>query len=439
MKKSTKTLLIGSAATAAGTLGYLRFADKPKYDALMDKVETVKCRVSIKCSEQALPLIDKLFPAPKTVMGEGCARKIPEICSELGVNNVMIVTGRTVGKTIVPPIAENLTQHGVKYTLFDQVEANPSVNTVEGIRAAYLDNGCDGFLAIGGGSPMDAAKAAAARVAKSHKPIGKMAGMFKVATKVAPIICVPTTSGTGSEVTMGAVISDHDEHHKYAIMDPFLVPKYAVLDPLLTVSMPPFVTATTGIDALTHAVESYVTWAYNNNASNRNAEEAVCKIFKYILRAYKDGEDIEARDNMLVASYKAGLAFNHTGVGYVHAIAHAMGGIYNTAHGLANSVILPIVLEDYGTAVHPQLAHLAEITGVKTSGTDAEKANAFIAAIRSLNAEMGLPTGFDFLNEKDYPQIIKWALAEGNGTYPVPVIYNASRMRHVLNRIKLEA
>ena len=140
-------------------------------------------------------------------------------------------------------------------------------------------------LAIGGGSPMDAAKAAAARVAKPHTPVGKMAGMFKVATKVAPIICVPTTSGTGSEVTMGAVISDHEEHHKYAIMDPFLVPKYAVLDPLLTVSMPPFVTATTGIDALTHAVESYVTWAYNNNASNRNAEEAVCKIFKYILRA----------------------------------------------------------------------------------------------------------------------------------------------------------
>ena len=135
----------------------------------------------------------------------------------------------------------------------------------------------------------------------------------------------------------------------------------------------------------------------------------------------------------------AGLAFNHTGVGYVHAIAHAMGGIYNTAHGLANAVIMPIVLEDYGTAVHPQLAHLAEITGVKTTGSDAEKANAFIAAIRQMNREMGLPTGFDFIEQKDFPQIIKWALAEGNGTYPVPVIYNEARMRHVLNRIVLEA
>ena len=238
---------------------------------------------------------------------------------------------------------------------------------------------------------------------------------------------------------MGAVISDHDERHKYAIMDPNLVPKYAVLDPKLTVSMPKFVTATTGIDALTHAVESYVTWAYNNNASNRNAEEAVVKIFRNLKRAYEDGNDLEAREAMLIASYKAGLAFNHTGVGYVHAIAHAMGGIYNTAHGLANAVIMPIVLEDYGTAVHPQLAHLAEISGVKTTGSDAEKANAFIAAIRQMNREMGLPTGFDFIEQKDFPQIIKWALAEGNGTYPVPVIYNEARMRHVLNRIVLEA
>ena len=301
----------------------------------------------------------------------------------------MIVTGPTVGRTIVPPIAENLERHGIGYTIYDQVEANPSVKTVEAIRAQYLENGCDGFLAIGGGSPMDAAKAAAARVAKPNTPIGKMAGLMKVMIKVAPIVAVPTTSGTGSEVTMGAVISDHDERHKYAIMDPNLVPKYAVLDPKLTVSMPKFVTATTGIDALTHAVESYVTWAYNNNASNRNAEEAVVKIFRNLKRAYEDGNDLEAREAMLIASYKAGLAFNHTGVGYVHAIAHAMGGIYNTAHGLANAVIMPIVL--------------------------------------------------DFIEQKDFPQIIKWALAEGNGTYPVPVIYNEARMRHVLNRIVLEA
>lgn len=437
MKKTYKALLCGAAAVAAVGIAYAmdeRFFEKAK-----DKLTVFKCRANSKIMEQALPLTDAMFPGPKVVSGADSAKKIPEVLKELNVNKVMIVTGPTVGRTIVPPIAENLERHGIGYTIYDQVEANPSVKTVEAIRAQYLENGCDGFLAIGGGSPMDAAKAAAARVAKPNTPIGKMAGLMKVMIKVAPIVAVPTTSGTGSEVTMGAVISDHDERHKYAIMDPNLVPKYAVLDPKLTVSMPKFVTATTGIDALTHAVESYVTWAYNNNASNRNAEEAVVKIFRNLKRAYEDGNDLEAREAMLIASYKAGLAFNHTGVGYVHAIAHAMGGIYNTAHGLANAVIMPIVLEDYGTAVHPQLAHLAEITGVKTTGSDAEKANAFIAAIRQMNREMGLPTGFDFIEQKDFPQIIEWALAEGNGTYPVPVIYNEARMRHVLNRIVLEA
>ena len=411
MKKTYKALLCGAAAVAAVGIAYAmdeRFFEKAK-----DKLTVFKCRANSKIMEQALPLTDAMFPGPKVVSGADSAKKIPEVLKELNVNKVMIVTGPTVGRTIVPPIAENLERHGIGYTIYDQVEANPSVKTVEAIRAQYLENGCDGFLAIGGGSPMDAAKAAAARVAKPNTPIGKMAGLMKVMIKVAPIVAVPTTSGTGSEVTMGAVISDHDERHKYAIMDPNLVPKYAVLDPKLTVSMPKFVTATTGIDALTHAVESYVTWAYNNNASNRNAEEAVVKIFRNLKRAYEDGNDLEAREAMLIASYKAGLAFNHTGVGYVHAIAHAMGGIYNTAHGLANAVIMPIVLEDYGTAVHPQLAHLAEITGVKTTGSDAEKANAFIAAIRQMNREMGLPTGFDFIEQKDFPQIIKLGAGRG--------------------------
>ena len=402
MKKTYKALLCGAAAVAAVGIAYAmdeRFFEKAK-----DKLTVFKCRANSKIMEQALPLTDAMFPGPKVVSGADSAKKIPEVLKELNVNKVMIVTGPTVGRTIVPPIAENLERHGIGYTIYDQVEANPSVKTVEAIRAQYLENGCDGFLAIGGGSPMDAAKAAAARVAKPNTPIGKMAGLMKVMIKVAPIVAVPTTSGTGSEVTMGAVISDHDERHKYAIMDPNLVPKYAVLDPKLTVSMPKFVTATTGIDALTHAVESYVTWAYNNNASNRNAEEAGVKIFRNLKRAYEDGNDLEAREALLIDSYNAGLAFHHTGVGYVHAIAHSMGGIYNTAHGLANAVIMPIVLEDYGTAVHPQLAHLAEITGVKTTGSDAEKAMAVFAAMRQMIRVLLLQTGFDIIEHKDFPQ-----------------------------------
>ena len=202
--------------------------------------------------------------------------------------------------------------------------------------------------------------------------------------------------------------------------------------------MPPFITATTGVDALTHAVESYVTCMYNNDFTNRCCEEAVVAIFKYLDRAYNDPNDMAARDGMLTASYKAGLAFTRTGVGYVHGIAHALGGLYNTAHGLANAVILPIVLEDYGECVYGKLARLAEITGIKTDGSEAERARAFIAAIRAMNARLGLPTGFDFIRPADYETIAKWALAETNVNYPVPVLYDRTRLWHVLNRIVLE-
>lgn len=387
----------------------------------------------------ATKVIPGMFPFPEEISGRGCSRNLPPVLRRYGVRRPLVVTGPTVGKLVVPPILEDLQRAGIPYVVFDAVEENPSVKTVEKIRALYLSEQCDGFVCIGGGSPMDAGKAAAARVVRPNLPVTRMAGMMKILKKIPPLIAVPTTAGTGSEATIGAVISDHDNHHKYAITDPCLMPVCAVLDPLLTLTVPPNVTAATGMDVLTHAVESYVTWAYNNNFTNRCAEEATVKVFRYLEQVYADGSDIDAREQMLIASYKAGLAFTRTGVGYVHAIAHAMGGLYNTPHGLANAVILPIVLEDYGAAVYPQLAHLAEITGVKTLGTDAEKANAFIAAIRAMNQRMGLPTGFDFIRQEDFDQIIAWALAEANMTYPVPVIYHEERCRHVLNRIVLEA
>ena len=266
-----------------------------------------------------------------------------------------------------------------------------------------------------------------------------MAGLLKVGKKIPPYIAVPTTAGTGSETTIAAVITDTDTHHKYALMDLHLVPKYAVLDPEMTRELPQKITSTTGMDALTHAVEAYVCWTYNTAESIRLAEEAVCGIFRYLERAYQNGEDMEARTQMLIASYKAGFAFTRAGVGNVHAIAHTLGGLYNTPHGLANAVILPIVLEDYGEAVHKKLAHLAELTGVQTAGTDREKAEAFIREIRAMNERMAIPTGFDFIREEDIPQMIRWALAEANPVYPVPVIYDEARCEKVIRRIIAEA
>ena len=376
---------------------------------------------------------------PIPVSGVGSVQKIPELLKKEKVGKVMVVTGPTVGKKLAPKILAELDKAGIAYTLFAEVEANPSVNTVNRIQKLYIDNACEGFIAIGGGSPMDAAKAAAACVVRPNTPVGSMAGLLRVGKKIPPYIAVPTTAGTGSETTIAAVITDSETHHKYALMDLHLVPKYAVLDPEMTRELPPRITATTGMDALTHAVEAYVCWTYNTEESIRLAEEAVCEIFRYLERAYRDGEDMEARTQMLLASYKAGFAFTRAGVGNVHAIAHTLGGLYNTPHGLANAVILPIVLEDYGEAVQEKLAHLAELTGVKDTGTDAEKAKAFIEEIRAMNRRMSIPSGFDFIREEDIPQMIDWALAEANPVYPVPVVYDKKRCERVIRRILAEA
>ena len=376
---------------------------------------------------------------PIPVSGTGSVGKIPELLEKEKVGRVMIVTGPTVGKKLAPKILAELDAAGIAYTLFAEVEANTSVDTVNKIQKLYLESGCEGFIAIGGGSPMDAAKAAAARVVRPGKAVGQMAGLLKVGRKLPPFIAVPTTAGTGSETTIAAVITDGATHHKYALMDLHLVPKYAVLDPEMTRELPPKVTSTTGMDALTHAVEAYVCWTYNTKESIRLAEEAVCAIFRSLERAYKDGNDMEARTEMLIAAYKAGFAFTRAGVGNVHAIAHTLGGLYNTPHGLANAVILPIVLEDYGEVVYPKLARLAELTGVKTDGSEADKAQAFIREIRAMNARMNIPTGFDHIREEDIPQMITWALAEANPVYPVPVVYDRERCEKVIRRIIAEA
>jgi len=402
----------------------------------MDKMKKAYCRSFQAVSNVGARLLYWRRPIP--VSGPGSVKMIPDLLKKCRVNKVMVVTGPTIGRTLAPIVLSELDSAGIEYELFADVESNPSVNTVDRIQKRYLDSGCQGFVAIGGGSSMDAAKGAAARVVHPNRSVDDMAGLMKVAKKLPPFIAVPTTAGTGSETTIAAIITDTETHHKYAIMDLQLVPLYAVLDPEMTRKLPANVTAATGMDALTHAVEAYICWTYNTEESIRLAEEAVCEIFKYLERAYNDGDDMEARTQMLIAAYKAGFAFTRAGVGNVHAIAHTLGGLYNTPHGLANAVILPIVLEDYGPAVYEKLAHLAELAGVRYTGTDEEKANAFIAEIRAMNRRMGIPAGFGFILEKDIPQMVEWALAEANPVYPVPVVYDKKRCEKVIRRIMTE-
>ena len=373
---------------------------------------------------------------PEVVSGIGSTEKIPELLKKCGVHKVMIVSGRHTGAELVPPIRKIIEEAGIGVVHFDGVRANPTIEIIESVRELYLREGCDGFLAVGGGSPMDTTKAAAARIVRPKRSVEDLTGLFKVMHRLPPFIAVPTTAGSGSETTIAAVITNEKTHHKHAIMDLCLVPRYAVLDAKLTENLPSSTTAQTGMDALTHAVEAYVCVCNTTAETDRCAEEAAKAIFENLERAYQDGHDLAARQEMLLASFKAGVAFTRAGVGNVHAIAHTLGGLYNTAHGLANAVILPIVLEDYGSAVEKKLARLAEITGAKTDGTDGEKCAAFIAAIRAMNGRMGIPEHLPEIREEDIPQMVSWALNEANPTYPVPVIYDEVHCEEVIRRVR---
>ena len=396
-------------------------------------LKNVYCRAYQVCFAVGARLLP--WRRPECITGLGSFARVPSLLAERGVRKPLIVASRRQSQT---PAFQEMLGHLAGWSLYTGVTANPRVETVEAIAAQYRRSGCDGFVAVGGGSPMDAAKAAAALIARPGRTVAQLGGLLKVRCRVPPLVAVPTTAGTGSETTIAAVITDAATHHKYAIMDLNLVPLYAVMDPELTRDLPPKTTSTTGMDALTHAVEAYLCWTNNTAESIRLAEEAVIAIFKYLERAYNNGSDMEAREEMLKASFKAGFAFTRAGVGNVHAIAHTMGGIYGTPHGLANAVILPIVLEDYGEVVYKKLAHLAEISGVARTGSDEEKAKAFIAEIYAMNKRMGIPEGLH-VEEKDIPQMVEWALAEANPTYPVPVLYDEARCAAVIRRINERA
>lgn len=259
---------------------------------------------------------------------------------------------------------------------------------------------------------------------------------MKVRRRIPPFIAVPTTAGTGSETTIAAVITGRD-HRKYAVSDLCLIPRYAILDPTLSAGLPPHITAETGMDALTHAVEAYLSRFYNTRKTREQAEHAVATIFSHLERAYRDGASLPDRAAMLQASFDAGAAFTRASVGNVHAIAHTLGGLYGTAHGLANAVLLPIVLEDYGAAAYPRLARLAHLVGIQEASAEAS-ARAFIAEIRAMNARMGIPDHFDCIRSEDIPLMASWACREANPVYPVPVIYDQARFARVIERSRVK-
>ena len=304
----------------------------------------------------------------------------------------------------------------------------------EGVKL-YHEKNCQAIIAFGGGSPMDCAKGIGARIARPNKSIAQLQGLLKVFKKIPVFYAVPTTAGSGSETTVAAVITDTATHHKAAIMDTHLIPRCAVLDPELTVGLPPFTTACTGMDALSHAVEAYTNHTYNTKLENDLAKQAVKLIYDNLLNAYKDGANIEARQNMQKAAFFAGRAFTRGCVGYVHAVGHTISGLYNIAHGLAMAVILPHVMRQYGPAAYPRLAELADVCGIE-GASNAERANRFILWIEDMNREMGLPTCLDMIKEQDIPQMIKWAMKEGNPLYPTPVTWTEADFRKLIDTLR---
>ncbi len=372
---------------------------------------------------------------PELLEGPGAVKRLPALIKSKGINKVLVVTDKgLMGLHLLDSLFATLDEAGVEYVVYDGTQPNPTIDNIEDARTLYITNNCEAVVAFGGGSPMDCAKAAAARVTNPKTSVRKMRGTLRVFHKPAILFAVPTTAGTGSETTVAAVVSDPSTHEKNAINDPKLRPKYAVLDPELTVGLPPHITSTTGMDALTHAVEAYIGKS-NVHSTELYAEKAVKMIFENLEKAYANGKDITARDHMLKASFYAGMAFTRAYVGYVHAIGHNLGGMYGIPHGLAMSVILPYVLDYYGKTAWFRLARLAEISGVSTKGSDEEKAKAFIQAIRDMNARMNIPDGFEQIKEEDLPILVERALKEANPLYPVPKIMDKKDCEAVIRRL----
>lgn len=382
----------------------------------------------------AVNLLD--WTPPTIISGAGSVKKLPQVIKEKGLSKMMIVTDKGLtGLNLLDGLYEGLKAEGVDYVVYDKTQPNPSIDNIEEVRKLYLDNGCQGFIAFGGGSPMDCAKAAAARIARPNKPVQKMRGQLKIIKKTPLLFAVPTTAGTGSETTLAAVVTNTKTHEKYALNDPVLRPKYAVLDPELTVGLPPHITSTTGMDALTHAVEAYIGHS-NTKETSARAEEATKLVFENLEEAYKNGADIHAREQMLLASHYAGIAFTRAYVGNVHAIAHNLGGFYGVPHGLANAIILPYVLDFYGETAYERLARLSECAGVAKDGqSDEQKALDFIQAIRDMNARMNIPDKIEKIQEKDIETIAKRACKEANPLYPVPRIMDLDDCIDIIHRL----
>ena len=381
--------------------------------------------------QKVMHLLIPLFPyrEPKLLND---INGVIDVLKENKIEKVILVTDKGIrGFGLTEPLEELVINEGLCLVIYDETSPNPTSNNVEEALVKYKENNCEALIAFGGGSVMDCAKAIGARIVKPKLSLKKMKGLIKIRKKLPLLIAVPTTAGTGSETTVASVIVDSNTHYKYVINDFSLIPHYALLDPHTTISLPKHLTATTGMDALTHAVEVYVGKSMTKS-TKKAAEEAVKLIFENLEKAYNDGSNLEARKNMLYASYLAGLAFTKSYVGYVHAVAHTLGGKYGVAHGLANAVLLPHVLKAYGHHVEKPLANLARVVGiVKGMESDFEASQLFISHIEGMNERMQIPSKLSCVKKEDIVGMATLADKEANPLYPVPVLWDKKELEKI--------
>lgn len=343
----------------------------------------------------------KFFMPSISLMGADCLKDAGEQVEELGLRKALIVTDKVLGQIgIVKKVTDVLDSKNIEYAIYDETKPNPTVKNVNDGLSLLKEKECDFVISLGGGSAHDCAKGIAL-LATNGGEVKDYEGVDKSKKPQLPMVGINTTAGTGSEMTLFAIITDEERHIKMALVDKHLTPIIAVNDPMLMLAMPKSLTAATGMDALTHAIEAYVSTAATP-ITDACAEKAIELISKYLVLAVEDGENVEARDMMAYAEYLAGMAFNNASLGYVHAMAHQLGGFYNLPHGVCNAILLPYVQEYNKSTSAKRLAKIAKIMGKDVDGLSDEKgAEVCIDMIKSLSKTVGIPEGLKELGVKE--------------------------------------
>ena len=343
----------------------------------------------------------KFFMPAISLMGADCLKDAGDQVGELGFKKALIVTDKVLGQIgIVKKVTDVLDNKDIEYAIYDETKPNPTVKNVNDGLALLKEKECDFVISLGGSSAHDCAKGIAL-LATNGGEIKDYEGVDKSKKPQLPMVGINTTAGTGSEMTLFAIITDEERHIKMALVDKHLTPIIAVNDPMLMLAMPKSLTAATGMDALTHAIEAYVSTSATP-ITDACAEKAIELISNYLVNAVENGQDVEARDMMAYAEYLAGMAFNNASLGYVHAMAHQLGGFYNLPHGVCNAILLPHVQEYNKATSASRLAKIAKIMGGNIEGlTDEQGADLCIDMIKSLSQTVGIPEGLGVLGVKE--------------------------------------